>query len=284
MSKLLLASMTIAALAVPAALAAESGKQAKLTITTDFDSEFMAPFLEELGDSGGSMETDALSSAMEGSIFWTSSKMRMDIDASFGMEMPERVGQLSTTIYNYDEQVMYTLNHLDKTAFKMDLGAGLSEEGGFGFPFKDPEQMFMNWEESYEQFLNTPGMDLQELGTQTIGGVECHGYSYTYDISRLMEEVEEYVSAEAPGDDAMPGMEDMFGMMGEMSGTIWVSDESSLPIKMETRTMGMSVLWELSEISTWEADDSFFTVPADYEIQDMADMQDMYIDSLEVSE
>jgi hypothetical protein len=106
-----------------------------------------------------------------------------------------------------------------------------------------------------------PGTRLEKLGTEKVGEWQCEKVHVTVDPQAAM-------SAEG----ADPRQAEFAALAGDTELTLWVAEELGVAVKAETRTAGTTLLWEMSDVTPWEGDASFFAVPEDYEVVDLEDM------------
>jgi hypothetical protein len=234
---------------------AEDGTHATLTMTTKIDMGEMLP-----PEMAGEDPSEPM--VMNGELWLTDNRMRMDIDVGYG---PPQV-----TIIDLEENAMYTIDNEAKTALRHDLSQYQEAYGSIGGDFMSPANMFTGWDAYLESIQGTPGVEYTELGVKQISGFTCKGISFTVDTAKLMEDVD---TSEIPGGG-------MIGALGDYSGETWFSEEvGMMPVAMNTQMdmmgMAMEMDWLLTDIEAWSATDSTFAIPEGYTVEDF-DMESMF--------
>lgn len=257
------AILLIISIMLPATALAETGHQADLNMVIDFGAIFseLGPLLEAEGPDPDEGEMPEMESEMmlHGQMYWTGEFMRLDFDP---ME-----GARESTIVEIDNQVSYKLDHVAKTAMRIDT-RDFSAELATGLDMPDPEALASNWDAMLESMEAMEGAVVNELAPRKISGYDCKGFSFVVPMSEFSDTPEdETLSEENQALADMMGA--MMSVMGGYSGEIWVAEGLTMPISMTLNTMMMNYSWGLSNIIEADIDPGMFKIPGDYEIVEM---------------
>jgi hypothetical protein len=260
----LLCSLALVSICSAATL---TGKQADYKSTTTIDMQAMAAAIT--GATGKPMPKGQNMPASKpivttGKLIWTAGKSRTDMKNAYS-------GSTDTTLVDFAAKKLYMLDRAAKTATSIDMTdqpllSGLMRAGQGG-----QTNTQQDYAATLKQMQSMQGVTVKQVGAKKVNGYDCHGMELTIDLSKFKDSIMP-PSAGKVGAQSQQVMSSAFAAMGTMTSDLWISDKYNVLVKSLSKTKGMSIVVELSNISDWSGPDSTFAVPAGYKVQDSAAM------------
>jgi hypothetical protein len=199
---------------------------------------------------------------LSGKTIWSGGRSRNETKGS-------KDKSATVSITDLSHKVGYLLDAATKTAWKGDFSsnpalAGLADrsvgQGG--------ASMLMDYPTAFKQLETMEGVTVTALPPKKVNGYNCHGLSYTMDLSKLKNKLGGSASGVKDGTPSM--MDTVLKSMGTATGQMWFSDQHKVVVKVLTKTTGMSMVMEFTDVKPWSGPDSAFAVPKGYAVKDVS--------------
>jgi len=237
----------------PSALAQEQtdGWRASYTITMQFGDEFIKLMQKQAGQTAELTVDDLEMLPVSGMLYFDRQRLRMDMTIPYTSE-------ILSSIVDQPAKTLYLVNHAARSVWAFDLSAYIADYESQGLPVMNPDQIFLHWEDVQRILDATPGIKSAALGAKQINGRACHGLKFAGRIEDVLK------SSSVLALPNLPVLKDVTGMW---SGEYWIDDEHGLPVRQSMKMLGMTYMWDISDLKPQPSVGALLGIPRGYHVE-----------------